>query len=192
VRVQHTSKIDLGDPISMEDAIAMLTVVFVLFVVILVPLISIDRMRLEKEQRDAVWQVAFDRLNAMDAEDPRITAYKGEFDLYNPRGVHVSRIDSQRLIEYLSKSGELIVILHDLQKDTFSSFHMTAGGTSVVFSRGTLTWNERSGEWLYSGDITYDYTQQDSTSVYLDSVYHDRLDMAFRRPSLRESGIQND
>jgi len=61
MRARPTYAAQLGEAISIEDALSMLTVIFVLFVIFLVPLVTIDRMQLEKEQSDPSCRDTFRR-----------------------------------------------------------------------------------------------------------------------------------
>ena len=49
-------KRDLGEAISLEDALSIMVVIFVLFILFLVPLVNFDKIRTAKVEIDTFWK----------------------------------------------------------------------------------------------------------------------------------------
>jgi hypothetical protein len=155
-RVQETS---LGEAISMEDAMSMLTIIFVLFVVFLVPLISIDKARLEAKLHDSFWDDAVKYLTIeTEVNRPAVNKYRTAFELYSPLSEKVSSFKSKAvtIIEHITDDSTLIIIRHNLQDNKFSLLRLTAGGSSSVYQHGELGWSKVGREWfLVNSEIDY-------------------------------------
>ncbi len=128
----------------MEDAISMLTIVFVLFVIFLVPLVSIDKARLEDKLHDKFWNnmvVFLDNNNTKSTSRETVTAlYDNEFDIHNAIRLlyTVAPSGSYNLIEFLGQDSSVTIIKHNLSTNRFNSMRISAGGTSTTFRHGEL------------------------------------------------------
>lgn len=176
MRTRHSQRhFDLGEAISMEDAISMMTIIFVLFVIFLVPLVSIDKARLEKKQEDHFWGevVAFLGTKSSPAFDKYSSMYRNAFDLYNPLFVKTTHRESSkakyRYIELLSQDSSLVVIRHELNNNDFHSMRMTKNGETTIYQHGILQRVDKTSEW-FSMDEVLDYGE-DPRSKQLNSEY---------------------
>lgn len=63
------TKVDLGNAISMEDALSIMVVTFVLFFLFLIPLVNIDRTKLEEAQKDTYWEKLSEWISGQESDD---------------------------------------------------------------------------------------------------------------------------
>lgn len=181
---------DLGDAISMEDAISMLTIVFVLFVIFLVPLVSIDKARLEQKLHDKFWikMVAFLEKNKAPEEtvDLAINQYGSEFDINSPHTLKFTRTlqdsDTVVFLEYLSSLDSSInVIRHNLQSSEFNIMRLSQGGTSTTYQHGKLAFSNESQDWFLTSDIEKDYDGTSEKSKSFKKSYRSWRESSFSK-----------
>ena len=155
---------DMGEAISMEDALSMLTVIFVLFVVFLVPLVTIDRMRLEAERPDPFWGNVTASLEKGLSDMIAAREYMLAFDLEDARSVRVASVDAGnvRYVEALLRDSSITVIRHDRTDNSFGALYCQDLGSTQVFRSGTLTWNPTSRRWVVF-DFEIDYGEAESS-----------------------------
>jgi hypothetical protein len=162
---------DLGSAISIEDALSMLTIIFVVFMLILVPLVNIDRVRLEKENKDPFWQKVASSFGSQSSGEHKIAGYSMAFDLDSAVAGRISETDKGRIcyIEAMFRDSSLTVIRHDRRDNSFTAVFCQNGGTTRVFRKGSLLWNSRNREWMVS-DFTADYGE-DPESLSMETNY---------------------
>ncbi len=166
---------DLGEPISMEDAISMMTIIFVLFVIFLVPLVSIDKARLENKRVDLFWNEVVDYLGQRSSSefDKESKAYSDAFNFYNPLAVKTTLLKNGevqfRYVETILPDSSLMVIRHDLTTDKFSSMRMTKNGETTTFRHGALEEIPSTQHWFPTEDEV-DYGT-DPRSTLIDAEY---------------------
>lgn len=142
----------MGDAISMEDAISMLTIIFVLFVIFLVPLISIDKAKLEQAKEDFLWQQVIDNWhNRTPALDNDLSKYIGAFGLeYHLLAQKTTIVDDghHTHYEFLDEDSSLVVVTHMRSTKNFSLMRMSSHGGSTIFRHGQLGWSSSANEWF--------------------------------------------
>jgi hypothetical protein len=149
---------DLGNAISMEDALAMLTVIFVIFMLVLVPLVNLDRVKLKQEHRDRFWDRVAASFSAKKADTARWRPYSLAFDLHSALSVRTAAAGdrSVRYVEALLADSALTIIRHNLYDNTFIALYCQNSGSTKIYRSGSLTWNPGSREWVvFDFDIDY-------------------------------------
>jgi hypothetical protein len=149
---------DLGSAISIEDALSMLTIIFVVFMLILVPLVNLDRVRLEKETSDPFWKKVAVNLGAGLSADKEVAEYAMAFDLDSSISRRVSRIKNgdNRYIEALFADSSITVICHNRNKNSFIAVFCQNDGAAKIFRKGLLTPGSGNNGWIVS-DSYEDY-----------------------------------
>jgi len=186
MRARRKQHIDAGEAISMEDAISMLTIIFVLFVVFLVPLVSIDKARLEAKQQDPFWNEVVNYLDQIASESMPTTAlpYKEVFEIYDPYFVRITerahRGITYNYIEFLTPESSLVVVRHDIETGLFNRMEMLQYGESENYRNGEINRLNSSAEWFTtrenpshgaqeeSKDLKNDYREWRNTSMESD------------------------
>lgn len=163
MRARSSKHFDLGEAISMEDAISMMTIIFVLFVIFLVPLVSIDKAQLEAHKNDDFWgevvaylhnATSMNREQMLDETkqywEP-FSAYRKDdyFGSQNPLWAKVTEMTNEiRYVEILTYDSSLIVIKHDKNDNSFNSMEMTRNGETATFYYGSLGSISKGSDWF--------------------------------------------
>ncbi|MDG5816794.1 hypothetical protein QA601_16980 [Chitinispirillales bacterium ANBcel5] len=153
-------KFDMGNPISMEDALSIMVVIFVLFFLFLVPLINMDRAKLEEAQRDVYWKILAEWIETYpDDYSKEAQSYVPAFGLSGHK-IIVTDDGDRTYIEALSDEGVVTVIVHEGNR--YTSFS-TKGHSSVVTYRfGDIMWSSSENEW-FTVNNRIDYGEEENT-----------------------------
>ena len=150
-------KVDAGNAISIEDALAIMVVIFVLFFLFIVPLVNIDRARLEEAQQDAYWEKLSSWIDAQKADDQRARPYLNTFRLEGQK-VIVTDAGDQTYIEALAENGDITVISH--MGNDYISFMVREHSSVVTYRYGNIHWSSAEREW-FTHNNKIDYGSED-------------------------------
>lgn len=143
---------DLGEAISLDAVLSVMTVLLVLRVVFLVPLVNIDRMHLVKAQKDEYWQKLSEYLSVK-ADSTDNGYYGSAFGLDGNRVlVTESGIGDTRYIEALNSDGTLTVVEHRIGSGRFDALIVKGHGSVPTFRYGSLKWSGSEQVWFTSND----------------------------------------
>ena len=142
---------DMGEAISIEDALSLLTVVFVLFILFLVPLVNIDRMRLVRSQGDSYFSKLAGWIGEHGQEDPGLS-YATAFGLDGHRVVEQTDSAHAHWVEVLGADGTLTVIEHKLDNGRFVALVVKGGSEVPAYRFGSLRWSGAEGIWFATSD----------------------------------------
>lgn len=173
----------------MEDAISMLTIVFVLFVIFLVPLVSIDKARLEQKLHDKFWvkMVTFlnDNNSSETVKDNIIGEYGSEFDIQMPFSLKFTKTlrsnDTIVYIEYLAQDSSVNVIRHNRGTENFNAMRISPGGTSTTYRHGQLAFSNESQDWFLVSDMERDYDGTSDKSKNFKKSYRSWRESSFTK-----------
>ena len=127
----HGGIAELGEAISIESALTVMVVIILLRLLFFIPLVKIDRAKLEDAQHDIYWKKATEWLAAQTTDTAAARPYLQTFGLEN-NIVRVSDIGAKRCyLEALSPDSEITVIMHDQR----------AMRTFLLSSRNTAPWS---------------------------------------------------
>ena len=155
----RSGKYDRGNAISMEDALSIMIVTFVLFMLFLIPLVNIDRTKLEQAQQDTYWKKLGDWFEQHDPDYDAGKPYEQTFRLegYN---VWVTQAGEKRYIEAYSPKGEIVVIMHEGNR--YVSFIVQEQSAVVTYRYGDIRWSAAEREW-FTANNTIDYGEKEQT-----------------------------
>lgn len=150
---------DLGEAISLDAVLSVMTVLLVLRVVFLVPLVNLDRMHLVAAQKDVYWQHLSDYLEAK-ADTAGPDYYSSAFG-FDGRRILVteSSTGDTRYVEALNSDGTLTVVEHRLGSGRFDALVMKDLGSVPTFRFGALKWSGSEQVWFTSND-SVDYGER--------------------------------
>ena len=150
---------ELGEAISLENVLTLMTVLFVLRWLFFVPLVNLDRMSLVKAQKDEYWQGLSEYLQSH-GDSLTNSFYMSSFGLDGHRIlVTETGAGDTRYIEALNTDGTLTVIEHRVGAGRFDAL-MVKGHSSVVgFRYGALKWSSVEQVWFTSTD-SVDYGER--------------------------------
>lgn len=168
----------MGDGISFEEVLTVITVLLLLRVVFLVPVVSLDRIKTESAAVDQYWKRQAAHVLDNADENEEVLPYRVAFGLRDVRAT-LTQADDRVWIEAAAHDGDnLIVVRHTPAGGNFVALRVQQAGAVRTFRRGTLLWSERENEWFVGGD-TVDYGAH-PTSV--------ELEREFRAWTKRERG----
>lgn len=150
--------VDVGNAISIEDALAIMVVIFVLFFLFIVPLVNIDRAKLEQAQQDDYWVRLSSWLENQQTDSAKARPFLQAFGLKGQKVV-VTDAGDKTYIEALDENGDITVIA---KKGTDYISLIVQGHSSVVTYRyGNIYWSEAEKEWFTLNNLI-DYGNNDS------------------------------
>lgn len=150
---------DMGEAISIEDALSLLTVVFVLFILFMVPLVNVDRMHLVKAQGDTYFQKLTAWLESKGTADP-MGAYANAFNMDGHRyGEERDSLTGATWVESLDSSGTLTMVEHDRRSGRFIALVLKGESTVPTYRFGALQWSEAERLWFATSDSS-DYGER--------------------------------
>lgn len=166
----RASKKNLGQAISIEDALTIMVVIFVIFVLLLIPLVNIDRLKLEAAQKDPMWSlVASWAYNNPQANNAGLEAYNNCFNLQTYDMVLISENGPLNtiLIEAFSDYGRNIAIyFHNKEEGTYTAIFVQNFLKSATFRHGNIYWSSAEREWFIHGSII-DYGENPASLKHL-------------------------
>ncbi len=138
-------KADTGNAISIEDALAIMVVIFVLFFLFIVPLVSIDRAKLEQAQQDVYWEKLTSWMESQQPDDKRAYPYLQTFRLKDQK-VIVTDTGDRIYIEALAENGDITVIAHTANE--YISLMVREHSSVVTYRYGNIHWSAAEREWF--------------------------------------------
>ncbi len=154
-------KIDLGNAISIEDALSIMIVTFVLFVIFLVPLVTVEKDKLEKAQTDDYWSNLASWIKEQDTKSVNIETYEMAFEL---DGATISKIkrDKSVFIEALFEDGSITVIKHNKSLNSYIAMYIKGNSQVVSYRLGNIKWSNDEDIWFTYND-SVDYGNSDKS-----------------------------
>jgi len=143
---------DLGEAISIEDALSLMTVVFVLFILFMVPLVNIDRLQLVRSKGDEYFQRLSEWIAGNAQALPNVP-YASAFGLDGHRVV--LQVDSTRnvnWVEALNSDGSLTVVEHAQTTNSFIALVIKGHSEVVTYRFGSLRWSGEEKLWFTTTD----------------------------------------
>lgn len=166
MRARKAHHFDLGEAISMEDAISMMTIIFVLFVIFLVPLVSIDKALLEEQKTDDFWGDVVHFLEKSNCGNAIAQDYQSLFNVGETVYAHIDSVGSYRILEVLHEDSSLVVVSHNLKNDSYTKMDMAQHGISTVYYHGTLKYQASPIPEWYSDDEIPDWGNDEKSKVF--------------------------
>ena len=169
----------LGDGISFEEVLTVITVLLLLRVVFMVPMVNLDKAKTVAATLDAYWERAAVHLLSAGDEDAEARPYRAALGLRGEAVVVVTPDGPAVLLEAVWPDSSLLVLRHLPSARTFTAMRVQAGGSAMSFRRGRLLWSEAEREWFVGAD-TLDYGAHPSSEA---------LERAYRAFTKRERGF---
>ena len=159
----------LGDGISFEEVLTVITVLLLLRVVFMVPMVNLDKAKTVTATVDAYWERAAGFLLSATHEDGEARPYRAALGLRDEAVAVVSPDGPATLVEAVWPDSSLLVFRHLPGNRSFTAMRVQAGGSAMSFRRGRLVWSETEREWFVGAD-TIDYGTH-PTSEALERTY---------------------
>ncbi len=159
--INRRAKVDLGNAISMEDALSIMVVTFVLFFLFLIPLVNIDRMKLEEAQKDTYWEKVAEWITEHESSGTFAAPYLLAFGLKGHK-VCVTEVSGKKYIEAISPGGELVIVKHF--GDRYISLSVKENSSVVTYRFGEIRWSGAEQEW-FTINSSLDYGELEFTNA---------------------------
>jgi hypothetical protein len=148
----------MGEAISFEDVLTVMTVLLLLRLVFMVPLVNLDKAKTISARSDKYWssQAAY-VLNHPD-DSARAEPYRNAFGLQgeivqlSPAGEAGDGGGKILFLEAAAPDSNLTVLRHDPGDGSFIAMSVQGRGHSVTFRRGKLIWSREESEWFPASD----------------------------------------
>jgi len=148
------SEEEMGSPISLEDALSIMVVIFVLFVVLFVPLIQLDKVNLDKAQKATFWSRVYtfvQKAVVSDQDDKRISNYfEGFYDLPGKKNAIHQVNRNLVILESVDDQENVTVILHNPPKKEYVMLISQEFSNELIYRYGTI--QKDAGKYFTSAD----------------------------------------
>jgi hypothetical protein len=153
-RKSHTA--GLGESLSFEEVLTVITVLLLLRVVFMVPMVNLDKAKTVAVQIDKYWARATGYVLSKPSADADLRPYRAAFGIRDMQGF-VTRDGAVAYVEAATEDSELVVIRHNPSAQRFIALRAHASsGQAFSFQRGRLLWSNSEEEWFIASD-TVDY-----------------------------------
>jgi hypothetical protein len=149
------SEEDMGAAISLEDALSIMVVVFVLFVVLFVPLIQLDRMNLDEALKNPFWEKIYKYVekSEIDKDDQeKLSKYYDSFDLEGNTNLISETKKNTMYLESIDADSNITVIIHDKDKKSYTVIYSQELSPSVSYRFGKIVWSRQEKSWFTLND----------------------------------------
>lgn len=165
-RLRRGARIELGEAISFEDVLTIITVLLLLRLVFMVPLVNLDKSKTVAARSDAYWsrQAAF--VLGSPGDTVRAAPYADAFALHGKTVLMTeSGLGKNVYIEAAGPDSSLTVLRHDLAGGGFTAMSVQARGHALSFRRGALLWSQDEEEWFPASDSVDYGTRPESKAM---------------------------
>lgn len=152
---RQKQKIDLGNAISIEDALSIMIVTFVLFIIFLVPLVTVEKDKLAKAQTDDYWSSLATWIDTTSNENIDIDDYSIAFELDNAKITKFER-ENFIFIEALFDDESITIIRHNKVANTYVAMYVKGNSQVVSYRLGNIKWSKDESMW-FTFDNSVDY-----------------------------------
>jgi hypothetical protein len=167
----------LGEGISFEEVLTVITVLLLLRIVFMVPLVNLDKAKTVHSKTDLYWSRQAVHVLSHETNTDAIRPYRAAFGLQDAKAM-ISQAPEGLYIEAAAADSSLWIIRHTPRTASFVALRVQGQGHSRSFRHGRLVWSSSEGEWFVGAD-TVDYGS-DTTSISMEA--------AFRQWTLKERG----
>ena len=162
---------DLGAAISLEDALSIMVVVFIIFVILFIPLINLNTMKLEMSKTSPFWSKLHSFIVENGQEENRSASKYTEFEIEG-KNVKVSKNGSYTYVEAANPAdSSLYVISHNTRNNKYITLRVEKFQTEGhVFHAGELEWDGYEKKWFMQND-EIDYGGNEEKSQQMRDAY---------------------
>jgi hypothetical protein len=154
------SHFDLGEAVSIESALTVLVVILVVRLLLFIPLINIDRMKLEQAQQDTFWKQVGAWLSEQPPDETTAQPYINAFALHGQR-VRLTQTEAIRYIEGVADDSTISVVMHDPAANRYIECIGKENSAVVTYRIGDIHWSSSEKEW-FTANNRIDYGENDS------------------------------
>jgi hypothetical protein len=164
-RVRRRARAEMGESISFEDVLTVMTVLLLLRLIFMVPLVNLDKAKTILARGDEYWTRQAEWVLTHTGDSLLVKPYRTAFGLEDKVGI-ISETASPKTIylEAAAPDSNLIVIRHSLADGNFIAMSVLGRGHSRSYRHGRLLWSETESVWFPASD-SVDYGSRDESKV---------------------------
>jgi hypothetical protein len=145
--------VEMGEAISFEDVLTVITVLLLLRLVFMVPLVNLDKAKTIAARADKYWSLQALYVLTHPGDPEKVKPYRNAFALEGkPALVSESGTGKTVFIEASTPDSNLTVLRHDVGSGDFVAMNVAGQGHTVSFRRGKLIWSKDEAEWFPASD----------------------------------------
>lgn len=165
-RLRRGARIELGEAISFEDVLTIITVLLLLRVIFMVPLVNLDKSKTVAARSDAYWSRQAAYVLSAPADSARSKPYADAFALHGKSALLTETGAGETLyLEAVGADSSLLILRHDLGGGAFIAMNVQGPGHALSFRRGTLLWSQDESEWFPASDSVDYGTRPESKAM---------------------------
>jgi hypothetical protein len=157
MKIIHAEAEDLGPALAVEDALTVMVVILVVRMVLLVPMMSLDKARLERPEKESFWQKAYAFVLGNKESEEGIRSYEDAFEIEGSAAILTDMEGGVRFLEAADAEENLLVVRHDVKRQAYTSMYVQKFSAVPTFSHGRMKWSPQEKKW-FRLDNAIDYT----------------------------------
>ena len=164
-RARRQPRTEMGEAISFEEVLTVITVLLLLRLVFMVPLVNLDKAKTIAARGDAYWSQQANYVLSHSGDSVKTKPYKIAFALEGQKVMATeSGMGKNLYLEGATADSNVIVIQHDQSTDRFIAMSVQGRGHSRSFRRGHLIWSQDEHEWFPASD-SVDYGSREDSKM---------------------------
>lgn len=149
--VRHRRKLDLGEAISFDSVLTVLTVLLVLRMVFFVPMVNLDKAKTESAKKSGIWDTTASRV--VSSGVPGGAGYQNAMGLTKAMvREHVYPQQGVAWLEALFPDSSVAVVFHDRNRGTYVKLHAQSRNELPSCQYGMLRWSPPERQWFTVSD----------------------------------------
>ena len=157
---------EMGEAISFEDVLTVMTVLLLLRLVFMVPLVNLDKAKTIAARADKYWSLQALFVLNHPGDTVKVQPYRNAFGLEDKTAMISDGGAAKTLfLEASSPDSNLTVLRHDLGSGDFVAMNVAGKGHSISFRRGKLIWSKDEEEWFPASDSVDYGTRRESKEM---------------------------
>jgi hypothetical protein len=160
-----TARPDMGEAISFEDVLTVITVLLLLRLVFMVPLVNLDKAKTVSARTDKYWSMQALYVLAHPGDSAKAAPYGNAFGLEGKTAaLNEAAVPNTVYLEASDSDSDLTVVRHDVKTGRFIAMNVAGRGHSLSFRRGSLIWSQEEREWFPASD-SVDYGAREESKA---------------------------
>jgi hypothetical protein len=163
---RHHGRAEMGEAISFEDVLTVMTVLLLLRLIFMVPLVNLDKAKTIAARGDAYWSRQAGWVLSHPGDSSRVKPYRTAFGLEG-KAASLTETEPGKTVylEAAAADSNLTVLRHDLGDGSFISMNVQGRGHSRSYRRGKLIWSREEEEWFPASDSVDYGNREDSKAM---------------------------
>ncbi len=167
---RHRRKLDLGEAISFDSVLTVLTVLLVLRMVFFVPMVNLDKAKTESARMAGVWDSTAARVLEAGRPGEASDEVEGYLVALN-LGKSLVRntfdpASGQVWLEAVLPDSSVVVVRHDRRKGSYVRLHAQSRNELPSCQFGQLKWSPLEKQWFSASD-SIDYGERGVSAATL-------------------------